>query len=964
MGLTMRAFDWEANALGDPAFWPQPLKTLVGMMLAADQPMFIAWGPERILLYNDAYAPLLADRHPGALGQPFMTVWREAEAELMPLFQRVFAGDPVHMADIELYLDRPGRDREAHFAFSYTPVHDEAGAVVGLFCPCTETTDQILAERRRVADAQRQQVLLQQMPGFVAVLGGPDHVFEYVNDAYVAMVGTREFAGRTVRQVFPELQDQEFFELLDQVYTTGEPFTARALELRLAGEVQPRFVDLLYQPIRADSGEITGVFAGGYDITERVRVEQRREALLRLEEQLRDLDDAAELSFVASQLLGETLGAARVGYGTVDPDARTIRVDRNWSAPGYSSVAGTHDFDSYGSYIQDLCRGEAVANADVRLDARTMSSAGSFEALGIVAFLDVPVLEQGRLTSEIFVHMAAPRAWTAEEVSLVREVAERTRVAIARREAEAERRRGEARLRELNASLERQVAERAMARGTTWLVSPDILGVINGEGYFEQSNPAWRDALGWTEQELAERPFLTFVHPDDLARTQQAWVDAIERGLPALRFENRYRTKGGQWRWLSWVAVPDNGKVYCSARDVTDEKAKAAELEATQDALRQSQKMEAVGQLTGGLAHDFNNLLAGISGSLELIHMRLAQGRTAEVEKYVTAAQGAANRAASLTHRLLAFSRRQTLAPKPTDVKQLVAGMTDLIGRTVGPQVRLDTINGADLWPSMIDPSQLENAILNLCINARDAMPEGGTITIETANRLLDRGMALERGLEPGQYISLCVSDTGTGMPAEVVAKAFDPFFTTKPIGVGTGLGLSMIYGFAKQSGGAVSISSELGKGTKVCIDLPRHIGNPEADEAPADLADAPRGQGETVLIVDDEPTVRMLVTEVLADLGYTAIEAEDGPSGLRVLNSSARVDLLVTDVGLPGGMNGRQVADAARLARPELKVLFITGYAENAILSHGHLDPGMYVMTKPFAMEALASRIRELIVG
>jgi CheY-like chemotaxis protein len=339
----------------------------------------------------------------------------------------------------------------------------------------------------------------------------------------------------------------------------------------------------------------------------------------------------------------------------------------------------------------------------------------------------------------------------------------------------------------------------------------------------------------------------------------------------------------------------------------------------------------------------------------------VAQGRVAEVEKYATAAQGAASRAAALTHRLLAFSRRQTLAPKPTDVKQLVSGMADLIGRTIGPDIELETVNAVGLWPSLIDPSQLENAILNLCINARDAMPDGGKITIETGNRWFDQRTAKERGVEPGQYISLCVSDTGTGMPPEVIARAFDPFFTTKPIGVGTGLGLSMIYGFAQQSGGAVSIYSELDQGSIVCIYLPRYRGEAEEDELLEPSA-APRGDGETVLIIDDEPTVRMLVSEVLSDLGYNALEAEDGAAGLKILNSGTRIDLLVTDVGLPGGLNGRQVADAARASRPGLKVLFITGYAENAVLSHGHLDPGMHVMTKPFAMDALATRIRELI--
>jgi PAS domain S-box-containing protein len=390
---------------------------------------------------------------------------------------------------------------------------------------------------------------------------------------------------------------------------------------------------------------------------------------------------------------------------------------------------------------------------------------------------------------------------------------------------------------------------------------------------------------------------------------------------------------------------------------------RTAELVAAQDALRQSQKMEAVGQLTGGLAHDFNNLLTGISGSLEIMQVRIAQGRQSDVERYVGAAQGAAKRAAALTHRLLAFSRRQTLSPKPTDVRQLVNGMEELIRRTVGPAIEIETVNAAGLWPSLIDPSQLENAILNLCINARDAMPDGGRITIESGNRWMDERAAKPRGLEPGQYISLSVSDTGTGMTAAVIEKAFDPFFTTKPIGVGTGLGLSMIYGFAKQSGGSVSIYSEIGEGSVVCIYLPRHLGNAEVEE-PTPAADAtPRAEaGETVLVVDDEPTVRMLVVEVLTDLGYTAIEAADGAAGLKVINSDARIDLLVTDVGLPGGMNGRQVADAARAIRRDLKVLFITGYAENAVLSHGHLDPGMHVLTKPFSIDALASRIRGLI--
>lgn len=387
-----------------------------------------------------------------------------------------------------------------------------------------------------------------------------------------------------------------------------------------------------------------------------------------------------------------------------------------------------------------------------------------------------------------------------------------------------------------------------------------------------------------------------------------------------------------------------------------------AERDHAEDALRQSQKMEAVGQLTGGIAHDFNNLLTGITGSLELMQARIRQGRVSEIDRYIAAAQGASKRAAALTHRLLAFSRRQTLDPKPTDVNRLVIGMEELIRRTVGPQVALEVVTAGGLWSAMIDSSQLESALLNLCINARDAMPEGGRITIETANKWLDERAARDRDLPPGQYLSLCVTDTGTGMTPDVIARAFDPFFTTKPIGQGTGLGLSMVYGFVRQSGGQVRIYSEVGHGTTMCLYLPRHYGDATESAVDAEPVEAARAQiGKTVLVVDDEPTVRMLITEVLEELGYTAIETNDGPAGLKVLQSDARIDLLVTDVGLPGGINGRQLADAARTTRPDLKVLFITGYAENAIIGNGQLSPGMRILTKPFVMETLASRILEM---
>jgi CheY-like chemotaxis protein len=335
------------------------------------------------------------------------------------------------------------------------------------------------------------------------------------------------------------------------------------------------------------------------------------------------------------------------------------------------------------------------------------------------------------------------------------------------------------------------------------------------------------------------------------------------------------------------------------------------------------------------------------------------------MERYVGVAQGAVKRAAALTHRLLAFSRRQTLEPKPINANRLVTDMEELLRRTLVPHVALETVAAVGLWNVHADPGQLENALLNLCINARDAMPGGGTITVETANRWFDEAGARPYDLPAGDFLSLCVSDTGTGMTAEVIEKAYDPFFTTKPTGQGTGLGLSMIYGFAQQSGGQTRIYSEPGQGTTVCIYLPRHQGDLDATIEPVNPVTAERpGAGGTVLVVDDEPTVRFFVVDAMEAHGYTVIDAHDGPSGLEILRSDMAIDLLVTDVGLPGGMNGRQMADAARELRPDLKVLFITGYAENAVLNSGHLSAGMQVLTKPFAIDTLIARVQSAMGG
>ncbi|SHN42066.1 PAS domain S-box-containing protein [Duganella sacchari] len=571
------------------------------------------------------------------------------------------------------------------------------------------------------------------------------------------------------------------------------------------------------------------------------------------------------------------------------------------------------------------------------------------------------------------------------EVSAMRVGAEEMRqVSVLFRDITA-RKRTEAALRENEQRVQLALAAGAIIGTWFWDLPTDKFSVDEGFAHafgFSQKQP--RAGLS-----LAE--VIATVHPDDRQGLQTAIDDVLKRG-GAYAHQYRTRRQDGQYYWLE-----ANGRVELAAdgtplsfpgvlldiegrRAVEAERDRAlaalralnetleqrveertAALLSAEEALRQSQKMDAVGQLTGGLAHDFNNILAGISGSLELMKIRLTQGRIGDIDRHLGGAQSAVRRAAALTQRLLAFSRRQTLDPRPSNLNHIVASMHELVCRSVGPAIAVETIATGGLWNICVDIGQIENALLNLCINARDAMGNGGKLMIETANHALDEDGAREYGLPPGQYVSPSVSDTGTGMTADVLARAFEPFFTTKPAGQGTGLGLSMVFGFAGQSGGTVRIASEPGQGARVCVLLPRYVGESLEDDAlavnkPASVA----LWRKKILLVDDEPLVRTVTMEMLADLGYDVVEAEDGASALTVLQAHADIDLLVTDVGLPNGMNGRQLADAVRTRVPEVPVLFVTGYAEHAVLNHGHLERGMLILTKPFTADALAARVKQ----
>jgi PAS domain S-box-containing protein len=772
----------------------------------------------------------------------------------------------------------------------------------------------------------------------IAMFWGPEFVAFY-NEAYAPTIGLKHPAalGRPARENWAELW-ADLEPLLAGVRETGRTISAkdRPFYIERSGHGETVYFDISFSAVRETDGEVGGVLCIVSETTARV-VAQRQ--LITERERLAQLFEQAP-SFMAL-LEG--------------PEHRFALAN-----PAYRQLLGRNDL--VGRTVSEAAP-EVVAQGFVDLLDKVYASGEPFR--GRAAPLEL-VHEEGappQLFHLDFVYQPIKDATGAVTGIFVEgsDVTEAVRAAG-----------------DLAESEEKFRSFAQTAPNMFWTAKPD--------GQIDYANDQSFLYAGWPAGSLKGASWVNMLHPDDRAPVRERWEHALRTGKP-YEVEFRLRRHDGVYRWHLARAAPirdAEGRVrrwVGSNTDIQDQKDVAAtladvnamlearveehsrQLLETEEALRQSQKMEAVGQLTGGIAHDFNNLLQAISGSLDRVRRRIAEGRLDDVERFLKAAEEGASRAASLTHRLLAFSRRQTLDPRPTDVNRLVADMADLINRTVGPAIDVEVAGAIGLWTTRIDVSQLENALLNLCINARDAMPQGGRLIIETANRWLDDKGGRARNLPPGQYVSLSVTDTGVGMPKEVIDRAFDPFFTTKPIGQGTGLGLSMIYGFVRQSGGHVRIYSEVGQGTTVTIYLPRHLGEAERPSA-HDQEQMEQGFGETVLVVDDEDHVRMLVTEVLSESAYRTLEARDGRTALEILESDVRIDLLVSDVGLPGGMNGRQLADAAREKRPGLKVLFITGYAENAVVGAGHLPHGMAVLVKPFAMAALGAKIRDILEG
>ena len=715
-------------------------------------------------------------------------------------------------------------------------------------------------------------------------------------------------------------------------------------------------------------------------IAERRLAEQRQAALMGLSDLLREQPDSLTIANAAVHALGTTLNVSRAAFATIDLGGQYATIERYWSNDTLNAYQERMCFADYGDFVYDLQNDELVVVNDVLHDARTASQAESLRARRIQSLVCVPLQEQGRLSAALILLHEQPRVWIEDDISFIREVADRAWTADERMRAERALRASEEQFRTLADNMSQ----------FAWMADP------SGNIYWY--NKRWYDYTGTTLEAMRALGWRAVHHPDHHDRVSASMKRAMAIGSV---WEETYplRGKDGRYRWFLSRALPirdELGQVvhwFGTNTDVTAQVAaeealrelndnlerrvagrtrelaeinqrlhlEMGERERAEEALRHAQKMEAIGQLTGGLAHDFNNMLTGVLGSLDLIQRRLASGRSADLGRYIDAAVTSANRAAALTHRLLAFARRQSLDPKPVDVNQLVVSMEDMLRRTMAEHIQLDTRLQPDPWLAYTDAHQLENALLNLVINARDAMKDGGRITIQTGCMHISDSQP--DNLAPGDYVTLSVADSGSGMPADVLTKAFDPFFTTKPIGQGTGLGLSMVYGFVKQTGGHVRIDSTVGQGTLITLFLPRNAQQTVADSVAEESQAVVPGalHGETILVVEDETAVRMLVVEVLDELGYQVLEAVDGHSALPTLQGDQRIDLLVSDFGLPG-MNGHQLVEIARQHRPELRVLFITGYAPNAEVRGEFLGPGMDMLAKPFNIDELATKVHQLI--
>lgn len=849
MGALMRALDWSATPLGPTEAWPQSLRTSVSTCLNCSFPILVWWGPQLVKLYNDAYAAIIADKHPRALGAPGREVWPEIWNTIGPMLSRVMdEGEAVLADDLPLVLHRHGYPEPCWFSFSYSPIRDEAGQVVGVFCPVIETTARVLAERRAAA-------------------------------------------------------------------------------------------------------------------------------MLGLEHALRLASSPLDAKAAACAVLGRHLGVARACYCEAEEDGGHVLIEGAWDDGRVTAVSGRHLLDDHGvPLVADLRQDRTVAVADVEQDPRICSSDAleRYAAMRVRSFLGVSLVKADRLAAFLFASDPEPRRWADHEAALMREAAERIWAAVERSRAEAALRRSEQEFRALGENL------------------PNLCWMANADGWIYWYNRRWYDYTGTTPADMEGWGWQSVHDPAVLPAVMERWTGSIQAGVP---FEMTFPLRGanGVFRpFLTRVAPVRDADAtithwFGTNVDISEQQRTEAALRAGEDALRrlndqlearvaeevaareqaqsrlaQSQRLEALGQLAGGIAHDFNNVLQAVTGGLGLI------GRRAEnadaVRQLARMAGAAAQRGAAITGRLLAFARKGELQAIPVPLGALLDSLHEILAPTLGASIRILTSAAPGVPPLLADKAQLETVLVNLAVNARDAMPDGGTLHVAASVEAV-------AGARPGESgaracVRLDLTDTGVGMTAATLARASEPFFTTKPPGQGTGLGLAMARGFAEQSGGSFALRSAPGQGTTVTLRFPQ-AGASAGVEAPTEAAVAgvPRALSVHVLVVDDDAMVRAVVAGHLEDRGYDVARASDGLDALARLDAGERVDLLVTDFSMPG-MNGLVLIQEARQRLPGLPVLLLTGYADADVWPRFETVPdhAMILLRKPVSGDELAARAGALL--
>ena len=1020
--LSILSHDWSASAIGAIESWQRTLKTTVSTVVRCPAPMALLWGEDGILLYNDGYAEVLGDKHPGALGRPIGDVWPDAADFNFAVVRKVGAGESLRYRDQFFVLERDGRSQRCWFDLDYSPVFDDT-TVVGVLALVHEKTRLMLVSRQLELEREQFVERFLQTPTFMALLSGPEHRFERINPGYAQLIGHRDVVGKTVAEALPEAVEQGYLSMLDDTFRSGDARSAvsarYAVQAVPGGPVDNRFLDFVYQPIKDAEGVVTGIFVEGVDMTEReTAAALKRESDTRNRQILNSAVDYAIVAFDpdgrvtqwnegARRMLGwteeEVLGRDGAcffmpedlasGRMQMEMDMRRALAgdagtDERWHlrksgerfwGSGEMTPLRNEDGAPVGfvKVLRDVTERKAAEQA-------FQESAAQFRILAQALPSQVwTAAPNGRLDwvntqFSDYCGAVATGAGGAAWTSLVhpgdapQATAQWDSCVATGAPYEAE-----FRLRGKNGAYrwhlvralplqtasgptrqwigtatdihERRLQEAQNTRDLNriWSLSQEVMLVCDFQGRIAAVNPAATRCLGWAAQDMVGKVLGDFLHPDDLEATA-AEVQKLGQGVTTLAFENRYLGRDGGYRLLSWTAVPDGGMIHAVARDITRERA-------TENALRQSQKLEAIGQLTGGVAHDFNNVLAVMRSAIDLL--RLVNLTDERRRRYMDAISDAVTRATKLTAQLLAFARRQALQPVVFDARRNLEMVSEMIGSLTGVRIKRDMQLPDHPCFVYADPSQFDTAIVNLAVNARDAMDGSGTLTVsvQCVSGIPSGGVTPAAA---GGFVAVSVSDTGVGIPAQHLTQIFEPFFTTKGTGQGTGLGLSQVFGFARQSGGEILVDSTVGAGTTFTLYLPRSTQpGPEADAAPRD--NIVRGRGHCILVVEDNPDVAVSVEQTLEELGYATVLAASGEAALDMLaRDAARFDAVFSDVVM-SGISGIELGKEVQRLYPGLPVLLSSGYSYVLAKNPDH---GFKLLPKPYALEDLARTLEEMM--